>query len=70
VSASFIGVHGDDGKIIFVLVDSRADFDKIGAKATDHRTLEKNPRQLLTKVIEGKSGEMVIFQHWLESAKP
>lgn len=48
--------------VIYVVIDDRADFDKIDRPASEHIT--PGVGHCLAKTVE-QAGVLVIFQHWL-----
>lgn len=51
-----------DGRLIYILIAKREEFDRIALPATDHGETENG--HVLSKSID-KDGLYVVFQHWL-----
>lgn len=48
--------------LVYVLLDDKAEFDRIGLAETDHGKNDKG--HVLSKSLKA-DGMMVVFQHWL-----
>lgn len=55
------------GKLIYVSVEKREDFDLIALPETDHRS---ESGRVLAKAIDADADVYVVFQHWLEWIPP
>jgi hypothetical protein len=51
-----------DGRLIYILVAKRDEFDRIALPLTDHGVTENG--HVLSKALE-KDGVYIVFQHWL-----
>lgn len=60
----FVSVATDDGKLIYIGLKDRAEFDRIALPCTDHG--EKETGHLLSKSLDTDS-VWIIFQYWLKS---
>ena len=57
----YVGVA--DPRLIYVILEDRAEFDKIGLAAEEHAENERGG-QCISKTIKA-DGMMVVFQHWI-----
>lgn len=64
-SKHYVGVA--DPRLVYVLLEDRAEFDKIGLVAEDHPENERGGR-CISKTIKADD-VMVVFQHWIRQPK-
>jgi hypothetical protein len=62
MSKHYVGIA--DPKLIYVLLEDRDDFDKIGLPAQEHEPNERGG-QCVSKTVKS-DGVMVVFQHWIK----
>lgn len=60
----YVGIA--DPKLIYVLLEDRGEFDKIGLPATDHG--QGSGGHVLTKTVKADD-MMVVFQHWIRQPR-
>jgi len=59
----YVGIP--DPRLVYVILEDRTEFDKIGIEATDHgANAAGNGGHVLSKAVS-ENGVRVIFQHWL-----
>ena len=62
----YVGVA--DPKLVYVILEDRSEFDKIGLPAEEHAKNERGG-QCVSKTIKS-DGMMVVFQHWIRQPTP
>ena len=60
MSKHYVGVA--DPKLVFVTLEDRSEFDKIGLPAKDHAANERGG-QVISKTVK-TDDVMIVFQHW------